>query len=275
MKYKLIDTHLHLDLFDVPSMSIDKYRQKNHGFIAMTNLPFVFKATEKLCVDYNSAYPSLGFHPELVKDYSNQISLFIDLVDHTSFIGEIGLDYSRSSDIEKKKQRDVLEKILSFCNKKEKVISIHARKAESDLLKILEGVSHNLIILHWFSGTSRSLETALKRGYYFSVNISMMKTKKGKEIVRTIPIDRILFETDMPIVNKNGLCPINSLETLPVYLSKIKHISIDEIMEQINRNQREIIYYNKKLYYGEPPSPSMAPVVGRGDFKKLVTGRVR
>ena len=88
----LHDTHLHLDLFAEPKEIIKANESKKCYSIAVTNLPQVFMKTKELCEGSRYVRPALGYHPELVFQYSNQIELFHELLDETRYVGEIGID---------------------------------------------------------------------------------------------------------------------------------------------------------------------------------------
>ena len=57
---------------------------------------------------------------------------------------------------------------------------------------------NNRVILHWFSGTVRELETAVAAGVYFSVNHQVVRSAKGKQLISLMPPNRVLTETDAP-----------------------------------------------------------------------------
>ncbi|MEC4176800.1 TatD family hydrolase [Adlercreutzia sp. R7] len=82
-----------------------------------------------------------------------------------------------------------------------KLISIHAVNAAGVALDLLEQagtLSRHQVILHWFSGTSDDLIRAVRAGCFFSVGPRMLASRRGREYVRQIPLDRLLLETDMP-----------------------------------------------------------------------------
>lgn len=84
---------------------------------------------------------------------------------------------------------------------KDKVVSIHSVHASAEVLGILKSTGadkNNTIIMHWFSGKSEELKTALDRGYYFSVGPKMLSSRKGHEYIRQIPEDKMFIETDLP-----------------------------------------------------------------------------
>lgn len=93
MKFKM-DTHMHFDLYNNRNEVLD-YIENNHSYtIAVTNLPDLFERSLHLCEKRKFSRIALGFHPELVYQYSNQILKFDRYVSATRYIGEIGLDFT-------------------------------------------------------------------------------------------------------------------------------------------------------------------------------------
>ena len=72
-----------------------------------------------------------------------------------------------------------------------KIVSIHSRLADKEVLDIIGDDFKFTPILHWYSGNINSLKIACERGYYFSVNLSMTRTKKFLEMLETIPHNKI------------------------------------------------------------------------------------
>ena len=82
------------------------------------------------------------------------------------------------------------------------MISIHAVKSASEVMDILQKTGadkNNIVIMHWFSGSSDELIRALDSRYYFSVGPKMHATNKGFEYIRQIPENRLFIETDLPL----------------------------------------------------------------------------
>ena len=63
------------------------------------------------------------------------------------------------------------------------------------------------VVFHWYSGTLKTLDTAIERGHFFSINPAMLLSKKGRTIVERIPTDRALTESDGPFINVSESVP--------------------------------------------------------------------
>ncbi|MBA3075433.1 MAG: hypothetical protein FP831_17675, partial [Anaerolineae bacterium] len=196
--------------------------------IAVTNTPSVFHFTENLSTKYNNVIPAIGLHPELAMQRKHELSQMWDILPRTKFLGEIGLDYVTTDQNERKVQRDVFSQIIHHCSFfTDKVLTIHSRRSVVDVISILGNSFSGKIILHWFSGTQRQAEKGIENGYYFSINSSMLKTKKGQDLIKTIPSNKILTETDGPFIFSNRI-PTNPAQ-IPLVVSGIsKLLKIDK-----------------------------------------------
>lgn len=234
MKIIRYDTHTHLDLYNDFETKL-KYAEENEIYsIVMTNVPKLYKKYKDKYQDLKFSRFSLGLHPELVAQYGNQLDLFLDYVSDSRYIGEIGLDYSKGIS---KQQIQVFERMIDSCESLgEKIISIHSRKAATSVIDIV-GESKNKIILHWFTGSNKDLERAINKGYYFSVNSNMVTTKKGQELILTVPINKLLIESDSPFTKQTRHnFTAQYFDDFYISLSNILGKSVDEIKLLLSAN---------------------------------------
>lgn len=237
----LIDTHFHLDLWKSPASLISDIEAKKIYTIAVTNAPSVFRLTHQLTNGLKFIKPALGYHPEVINQKPNDLPLFKKYINQTKYIGEIGLDYACA--VDKNIQKKTFNQIISDCSiYNNKVITIHSRRAEADVIDIININYPNTIILHWFSGSIKQLKTAINYGFYFSVNYQMTKSKSGQQIINNIPLDRLLTESDGPFVNigSKPSSPLFIKNTL-LELVKIYNISQDEIARIVYDNFYKIL----------------------------------
>lgn len=204
----MIDTHCHFDMMPNPEAYIHQKEEEGDFVIGMTNLPSHFQMGKPQITHYKHIRLALGFHPLLAAENQTELPLFKKLVEQTSYIGEIGLDFSRSGLATKKEQTHVLEEVLAAIRGKKKIISVHSRRAEKELLGLLDEYKIENVIFHWYSGSVGLITAILERGYYFSINEAMCLSSNGLAIIRKIPNERILTETDAPY---NSMCNIKKV----------------------------------------------------------------
>jgi TatD DNase family protein len=109
--------------------------------------------------------------------------LFNCLLDQTSYIGEIGLDFSKEGWSTKDDQVLLLRKLLAKLEGKKKIISVHSRMAEKELFDLLCEYNINNVIFHWYSGPIDLMPSIIAKGYYFSVNEAMTVSKNGQKLL--------------------------------------------------------------------------------------------
>lgn len=198
----IIDTHCHFDMMSQPEAYIRQKEQAGVIVIGMTNLPSHFEMGLPHVKRYKHIRLALGLHPLLASENKNELPLFDSLLDQTSYIGEIGLDFSKEGLSTKGDQISTLRKLLEKLEGRKKIISVHSRKAEKELFDLLCEYNINNVIFHWYSGPIDLIPSIISKGYYFSINEAMTISKNGRTIIKEIPRSRILTESDAPFNNK-------------------------------------------------------------------------
>lgn len=201
----MIDTHCHFDMMPKPEAYIRQRELAGDIVIGMTNLPSHFQMGQPHLRGYKHVRLALGMHPLLAAESKKEIPLFKRLVDQTSYIGEIGLDFSKDGYTTKDEQIAVLRELLSAIRGKKKIVSVHSRKAEKELLALLCEYEIENVIFHWYSGSVDLIPAILAQGYYFSVNEAMCLSKNGRAIIEKIPRERLLTETDAPYNERTNI----------------------------------------------------------------------
>ena len=205
------DMHVHLDFMRNMHDVADEAGQLGLGMLAVTVEPGGYdKALEELG-DVPGVRVGAGLHPWWVADGrcgKEEVARVVERVARTHFVGEIGLDLSPKhvSEGSIERQLAAFEAIASTCaatsdTEAPKVLSIHSVRAAGLALDALErtgALASCNCILHWFSGTSDELHSAVKAGCWFSINEMMLRTRRGREYARQLPAERLLLETDLP-----------------------------------------------------------------------------
>lgn len=206
----LIDTHCHFDMIPNPETYIANCEACGDIVIGMTNCPKHFEMGYSHVRNFKHIRLALGFHPQMASDIMDQLPLFDQFLDTTSYIGEIGLDFSREFVQSKEQQIICLRHILSKIKGKNKLLSVHSRMAEYELLSMLKEYDIKNVIFHWYSGKLTLIHQILEQGYYFSINEAMTLSNNGQNIIRRLPKDRILTETDAPYNRKVNISNVLS-----------------------------------------------------------------
>ncbi|KJR44150.1 putative deoxyribonuclease [Desulfosporosinus sp. I2] len=142
------------------------------------------------------------------------------------------MDFSSRYINEKKQQIEIFDFICEHA--KNKIMTVHCKKAEIELVETLTTHKNKKVILHWYSGDQFWLEQFLQLGCYFSINSNMISSIKGREIIFNLPLNRILIESDGPfsrINNKKFTCDL-----LYKIYENLKQLLQNENMEEIIAN---------------------------------------
>jgi len=245
----MLDAHCHIDRYKTPIKIAKDAERKGVFTIAMTNLPSHFLAGLPHVRGLKNLRLAVGLHPLANKQHLQELKLFEQSLSLTSFVGEVGLDFSR----EGKKTRAIQTETFRFVAKQlageNKVTSLHSRGAESEVLDILSEFNISAAIFHWFTGTPSLLDEAIVQGHYFSVNPAMIRSENGVKIIERIPRDRILTESDGPYV-KNGKFSIRPWDVIDIekYLSSVWGVSPDEASAMIWGNFRRLLAQNNLIH---------------------------
>jgi TatD DNase family protein len=135
-------------------------------------------------------------------DYFNRLTQQIE--DHKNkvvAIGEIGLDYDRIHFCEPDIQKKYFEKQLELAEKFDLPLFLHCRAAHDDFIKILENNKSKIKrggVVHTFDGTLEHAKKFIALGFHIGLNGCSLKTEANLEVVKALPNDKIMIETDAP-----------------------------------------------------------------------------
>ncbi len=238
----MIDTHCHIDLYRQPEKILSECEKAGATIITMTNLPSHFEMGFPHILPLKRIRMALGMHPLYAEQHSKEFPSFLKNLHKTSYIGEIGLDFSREGFSTKKIQLETFSKILAAINNQQKILSIHSRRAEKEVLEMLVENGIHSAIFHWYSGPLNLIDKITEAGYFLSVNPAMINSESGKKIIQRIPKDKLLTETDGPFI-KIDHRPIKPGEVFEVYkyFSLIWNKPLFEVEHLISKNFKKLL----------------------------------
>lgn len=208
--YRLIDTHAHLGEIENLEQAIAKAKSAN--IIAIIGVGSDYESNQKVLqlaqTHKDFVYPAIGWHPWNLKSLEIDRNLeFIEAhVGQVVGIGEIGLDYHKKvrAVAEKDLQKRVLREILKIAQKYNKPVIIHSRYAWRDALSLVEEAQLERAVFHWYTGTSSVLRDIVSQGYFISATPAVEYHGEHRRAVKEIPLDKLLLETDSPVVYRRG-----------------------------------------------------------------------
>lgn len=231
----MIDVHCHFDMARNPEKYISDNEKRQIITIGMTNLPSHFQMGINHVRRYKFIRLALGLHPLRAKEHAKEYSKFRQFVEETSYIGEVGLDFSREGFSTKEIQIKSFEFVLNCIEKKNKILSLHSRRAEKETLEMLIEKRIENAIFHWYSGSLNVLRNIINSGFFFSVNSAMIQSDNGKKIISEIPKELILTETDFPFIEDSSITSVHA------WLSKLWKISVEDVELNIGENFQRLI----------------------------------
>jgi TatD DNase family protein len=238
----MLDSHCHLDRYPDASSIATKASRDGVFVIAVTNLPSHFEMGIPHVAKFSRVRLALGLHPLAADEHKAEWQHFERLLNKTSFVGEVGLDFSREGKATAKIQMESFRLVAKLLSNQPKFVTLHSRGAERDTLAVLKEFGVTPSVFHWYSGPLGVIDEALGDGHYFSVNTAMTESEKGRKIIARLPSDRVLTETDGPYVKINGK-PVEpaSVSIVEEFLSRAWNMPLSEARRTVWGNFRRLL----------------------------------
>lgn len=260
----LIDSHCHLDFADFATERdavIERARAAGlRRMITISTRTDAFDSISRLAETYEDVFCTVGTHPHHAHEEA-EISQdrLVDLARHPKCvgIGEAGLDYHYDET-----PRDIAARVfrthIAAARQSGLPIVIHARDADADVAAILQdemGKGAFKGLLHCFTASAVLAEAALSLGLFISFSgvLTFKNSQPLREIARTVPLDRLLVETDAPYL---APVPYRGTRNEPAFvaataktLAEVKGVSIQTIANETSANTLRL--------FSKMPPPTM------------------
>lgn len=261
---KLFDSHAHY--FD--GRFADEFENAAHSI-----LPEIFEGdveyivnvgtnneNNRLCLEmaqkYEGMYAAVGIHPTDCRDYDREeLQKFEDfLVAHHDFkkekivaIGEIGFDYHWEP-YDKAHQAFFFEEQMKLAEKYDLPVIIHDREAHGDCFDMASKFKNVRGVFHSYSGSAEMASELVKRGWYISFSgvVTFKNASRVKEVAASVPMDRLLVETDCPYLAPH---PMRG----KLNHSGLMHYTVEtlaEIFDEKYEKMAQILSDNAKKFFG-------------------------
>jgi len=255
----LIDSHCHLDKLNYSDLHtsvadvLEKAKQRGvEQFLTVGVTLDAFPNMMEMIKDHPEVHASCGIHP-LDVDSEFDLAIFRQYAanERVIAIGETGLDYFYQPE-SAPRQRDLFEQQVEVAVEYNKPLIIHTRQAREDTLAILKNGQADKCggVIHCFTEDWEFAEAAMDLGFYISISgiVTFNKAAELKDVVRRLPLERILVETDSPYL---APVPFRGKENQPAYvrdvaeyISLLKGKSIEEVA-QVTTNNFKKLFLNK------------------------------
>ena len=265
MPHELIDTHCHLNIaeyFPDPNPVIEAAQAAGVTRLILVglNVESSRRAVE-IAEQHEGVFAIVGHHPNYAADYkTEELCAICDLLEHPKAValGEIGLDFHHQRATRDQQMQALMEQYLEC--PLDKPVVFHCREAYDELLDFIECYPKKRYLFHCFSGTQEQAKRAIKDGGMFGFDgpLTYKKNSALRELVATLPRDRIVIETDSPFMTPE---PHRSKPNEPAFLPYINN----ELANALNlsaEESAELTTLNAESFFGLPRSTRAATVSG-------------
>ena len=242
----MIDVHCHLENEDYNKDRdevITKCKKELKAVITSCAHPKHFNLTMDLIKKYrNFVFGAFSIHPIYIKEVTNKekesyFNLLRNNKDNIVAIGETGLDYYWIKEEEwREKQKELFRDMIRLSKELGKPLVIHARDSYDECTEILEEENAQQVDLHMFGGR-KLLERVLSNQWFISMNAILLKSKNHKKIIRDMPLDKIMLETDSPWLSPGGgrNTPL-TIKKVAEKIAEIKRVDYKEVWRICGNN---------------------------------------
>ncbi len=237
------DSHMHLHSFEdaanvvrraqdagVEKMLTNSTSSQNIG----VDLALSKKFPQVLC--------ALGLHPVDILSMEkgaieDAFSLAGQNISSAAAIGEIGMDFKRGqTPVQRSLQEEVFRRFISLALKHDKPVVVHARWAEPQCLSILEEMNCQRVHMHWFTNSEKNVARAVKLGYKISCGPIIFSDPASAQIVKGIPLESLLLETDAPVDFGGGRSEPSWIPKVCSAVAALKGVAEKEVSSATGRN---------------------------------------
>ena len=250
----LFDTHAHLDdrAFDEDRIALLADLPKQ-GLALVMNPGCSLESSRnvvKIAADHDYVYAAVGSHPDVADEVNEAVieeyRALCKLNPKVKAIGEIGLDY-HYEDIPRQIQLKAFRMQMELARELKLPVIVHERDAHEDGMAVIREFPDVTGVFHCYSGSAEMARQLVERGWYigFTGVLTFKNARKAVEVAASIPLDRIVLETDCPYMApepfRGKRNDPGKLYRMAEKLAEIRGLSVEEVHTITTEN-------GKKLY---------------------------
>lgn len=249
----LLDAHTHLDRYEPDELEAALAEISHHRVltVAVAMDPASYERTCAIAARSPLIMPCFGVHPWEAHRHAHDLDALRPLAAASPMLGEVGLDYVWDEDpAHYPAQRAVLAALLAQAAAEDKVVNLHTKGAEHDVLAMLERFAVRRAIVHWYSGPRDAFAALVARGCWFTFGVETPCSPEIQALAREVPLDRVLTETDGPgglrwLSGEAGM-PRHLLEVLRA-LADLRGMSVEAVRDAVAANWRRLCAGDPRL----------------------------
>lgn len=248
----LIDAHSHIDKYEETlELALEEIRKyKIFSISNSMDIPS-FERNLKINERCELVFPIFGIHPWNAPEYVDRLEELTSAIDKSPMIGEIGLDHHFIDDTSQyDAQLIVFEFFLSVAKEQKKIVNLHTKGSEREIINRLTQYDIKHPIVHWYSGSFKDFNDLIDYGAFFTIGVEILYSDHIRELARQLPIKQLLTETDNPggyrwLTGEIGMPSLirNVLDAI----AEIKDTTAENIVQNVQDNFIQLIRADRHL----------------------------
>ena len=250
----MIDTHCHIDFEDYDNDRDEVIKRAQNHMDAIINSGTSLEGNEnalRLSKEYeNFVYPTFGFHPVTSQECGQQEideaqKHLINNIDNIVAIGEVGMDYFYTKDKAlRERQKEIFTSFIEIADQHKVPLLMHVRDCERRAFNMLEDYDNiPYVVFHCFSGSSKTANRIVDKGnYYMSFSTMICYSQRHQELIKDIPLEYVLTETDSPylaMTREERNEPLNVGKAIEK-IAEIKNVDANEVDDITTSNAKKV-----------------------------------
>lgn len=183
-------------------------------------------------------FPTLGYHPVEGTNHEGVLDLIEKNREEIVGIGECGLDYHWEKDPGKRKEQgEIFQKFIEMSKKLRLPLVIHSWDAEQDCFEMVRDSGLDCVF-HCYSGSRELAEQILDSGFWISMSTHILFSKHHRKLMKIIPLEKVLLETDAPWLSPNKPEPNYpwNIKLSARKIAEIKKVTVERVLETARKN---------------------------------------
>lgn len=240
-----VDFHCHLDLYPDLEHAVDDAERAGVYTLTVTTTPRAWPRNLQLTRQTRFVRCALGLHPQLVAERAHELPIWERYLPEARYVGEVGLDAGPRFYRSFEQQKQVFNRVLQCCAEAgNKILTVHSVRAAKAVLDSIEAhlpADRSKVVLHWFTGSVAEARRAVELGCYFSINTEMARTDRGRAVIASLPIERLLTETDGPFTRQLGrpACPADAFLAVEA-VAALRGLAASDMAKTVLANLRSL-----------------------------------
>ncbi|NPA23764.1 MAG: TatD family hydrolase [Crenarchaeota archaeon] len=234
----IVDAHCHLHEFQ--DVTIEKIVREYTIIAVSDDYPSSIRTLE-LASKYSSVVPCVGIHPWMVdKIDRDEVDKIRKIACEAMCIGEVGLDTKFVPETIER-QREIFHEMLKIAKELSLPVNLHCAGTWREVYDLVLKYDVDRANFHWYTGPLELLDEIVEKGFYVSINPAVKIQRKHQEVVRRLPLENMLLESDGPYEYRGiRMEPFLIRETIDM-VSRIKSVDPSRVIEICRENAKRFL----------------------------------